>query len=167
MIPITPTTLDEILGITQSKYNLELKTDVTHLEFEKIFDSVLLKVATGTPLKVVLEEDIRGFSYVDFMKWVRGNEKRLQLFYDAQELSTEIMASDCIEIADGLKCDEDIQRSKLRIDTRMKFIERWNRKRFGDVKQLEVKSINISGILQERDMALQNYIDVRHDEVSE
>ena len=42
---------------------------------------------------------------------------------------------------------EDVQRSKLRIDTRKWVLGVWNKKRYGEVKQLDITSIQTVNIV--------------------
>ena len=50
---------------------------------------------------------------------------------------------------------EDVQRSKLRIDSRQFLIKTWNRKRYGDVKTLEVnQNISITAALEQANQRL-------------
>jgi hypothetical protein len=48
-----------------------------------------------------------------------------------------MVASEMLEIADASDSLEDVARSTLRINTRKWLLGVWNRKRFGDVKQIE------------------------------
>ena len=60
-----------------------------------------------------------------------------------------MIAAEILEIADGQDGLEDVQRSKLRIDSRQFLLKTWNRKRSGDVKTLEVnQSISINAALE-------------------
>ena len=57
------------------------------------------------------------------------------------------LLDECVDIADGVNDNgipEDVQRSKLKIDARMFKIKNWNRKRYGDVKTIEInQQINV------------------------
>ena len=65
-----------------------------------------------------------------------------------------MIAAEILEIADGDGL-EDVQRSKLRIDSRQFLIKTWNRKRYGDVKTLEVnQNISITAALEQANQRL-------------
>ena len=60
-----------------------------------------------------------------------------------------MVAAEILEIADAVDSMEDVQRSKLRIESRQFLIKTWNRKRYGDIKTLEVnQSISITAALE-------------------
>ena len=76
-----------------------------------------------------------------------------------------MIMAECIEIADGKDGMEDVQRSKLRIDTRLFQAKSWNRKRYGDVKTLEVnQSISITAALEQASQRLAGRV-IDHEDV--
>jgi len=76
------------------------------------------------------------------------DQKRKARYYEALEYGAEVMKAELLDIADGVTTDgneipEDIQRSKLKIDTRLKVMGFDSKKRFGETKTIEINQ-NIS-----------------------
>ena len=63
-------------------------------------------------------------------------------YYEAQAIGAEVIAQQILEIADAQDSMEDVNRSTLKINTRKWLLGVWNRKRFGDIKQIE-QNVNI------------------------
>ena len=55
----------------------------------------------------------------------------------ALEIAAETVSAQILEIADAEDSLEDVARSTLRINTRKWLVGVWNRKRFGETKQVE------------------------------
>ena len=62
--------------------------------------------------------------------WERENREFLELSARAREAGTHVIADQCIEIADDPLLDPADKR--VRIDTRMRLIGKWNAKKYGD-----------------------------------
>lgn len=62
--------------------------------------------------------------------WERENREFLELSMRAREAGTHVIADQCIEIADDPILDPADKR--VRIDTRMRLIGKWNAKKYGD-----------------------------------
>ena len=89
-------------------------------------------------------------SYRAVYRWMAKNEEFASRFAQARELGQDFIAEECLEIADDAsndwmeKIDKDgmavgwqlngdhVQRSKLRIETRLKLLAKWNPKKYGD-----------------------------------
>lgn len=111
--------------------------DLDNLTFENMFEWVLVKIAEGVPLKEVLRSDFRQPEYEHFLRWVHKDENRKNRYYEAQEIGAEMIASEMLAIADADDSLEDVARSTLRINTRKWLLGVWNRKRFGETKQID------------------------------
>jgi hypothetical protein len=73
---------------------------------------------------------------------------RHERFKEAQENRSEFIAGEILQIADAEDSIEDVQRSRLKIDTRKWLMSAWNRKRYGETKTLEMAgSISITNAL--------------------
>lgn len=112
-------------------------------QYENIFMRVINEVAHGNTLASVLKSDTRAIDYNDFYRWIKKDPQRYSLFQEAQELRTEFHAGEIIQIADAEDSMEDVNRSKLRIETRKWLMGVHNKKRYGETKQIEL-STNIS-----------------------
>ena len=129
--------------------------ELLHTQYEQMFERVIEQVYRGRSLRDLLEDDYRIVSYEDFLKWVKRDPMRHERFKEAQESRTEFIAGEILEIADAEDSIEDVQRSKLKIDTRKWLMGAWNKKRYGEVKQVEVAgSISITEALAQAQMRI-------------
>ena len=102
------------------------------ITYENFFATALEEMVGGRPLSHIVRDDPRGLSYTRILNWIHKDEKRQEMYYQAQELGAEAVADELLYIADGAEdSPEDVQRSKLRIDTRRWLLEVWNKKRYG------------------------------------
>jgi hypothetical protein len=114
-----------------------------HVEYEQIFERVIEDVYRGRSLQSLIQDDFRLISYEDFLRWVRRDPERHERFKEAQEMRTEFLAGEILEIADGVEAvdptsNDTVNRDKLRIDTRKWLMSAHNKKRYGEVKQVEL-----------------------------
>ena len=129
--------------------------ELLHTQYEQMFERVIEQVYRGRSLRDLLEDDYRVISYEDFLKWVKRDPMRHERFKEAQESRTEFIAGEILEIADAEDSIEDVQRSKLKIDTRKWLMGAWNKKRYGEVKQVELGgSISITEALHQAQMRI-------------
>jgi hypothetical protein len=131
------------------------KKELQEKQFEIFFETILDKISRGINLKEVLRDDQRDFDYTQLLRWIHKDPMRKSRYYEAQEIGSEMIAAEILEIADAVDSVEDVQRSKLRIDSRQFLIKTWNRKRYGDVKTLEVnQNISITAALEQANQRL-------------
>lgn len=124
-------------------------------QYEFIFMRVIDSIAHGNSLSQILRDDQRDIDYNDFYRWIKKNPERNQLFTEAQEMRTEFMAGEIIEIADADDSLEDVQRSRLKIDTRKWLMGAHNRKKYGEIKTVELGgSISITEALAQANARL-------------
>lgn len=124
-------------------------------QYENIFMRVITEVAHGQPLHLILRNDSRGIDYNDFYRWIKRDPERYSLLQEAQELRTEFHAGEIIQIADAQDSMEDVNRSKLRIETRKWLMGVHNKKRYGETKQIELNtSISITDALAQANARL-------------
>jgi hypothetical protein len=114
-----------------------------HVEYEQIFERVVEDIYRGRSLQSLIEDDHRAISYEDFLRWVKRDAVRHERFKEAQEMRTEFLAGEILEIADGVESvdphsNDTVNRDKLRIDTRKWLMGAHNRKRYGETKQIEL-----------------------------
>ena len=145
------------------------KKELLEKQFEIFFETILDKISRGINLKEILRDDQRDFDYTQLLRWIHKDPMRKSRYYEAQEIGSEMIAAEILEIADGVNdsgVPEDVQRSKLRIDSRQFLIKTWNRKRYGDVKTLEVnQNISITAALEQANARLVNGITIDHEDV--
>ena len=144
------------------------KKELQEKQFEIFFETLLDKIARGINLKECLRDDQRDFDYPQLLRWIHKDPQRKSRYYEAQEIGSEMIAAEILEIADGVNdsgVPEDVQRSKLRIDSRQFLMKTWNRKRFGDVKTIELnQNISITAALEQANQRLASRV-IDHDEI--
>lgn len=144
------------------------KKELQEKQFDIFFETILDKISRGINLKEILRDDQRDFDYTQLLRWIHKDPMRKSRYYEAQEIGSEMIAAEILEIADGVNdsgVPEDVQRSKLRIDSRQFLIKTWNRKRYGDVKTLEVnQNISITAALEQANARLITGRVIDHDE---
>lgn len=126
-----------------SRATTAVTKSLLHTEYQQIFERVVEDIYRGRSLKSLIEEDHRHLSYEDFLRWVKRDPQRHERFKEAQEMRTEFLAGEIIQIADGVDSmdrndPETVNRDKLRIETRKWLMGAHNRKRYGESKQIEM-----------------------------
>jgi hypothetical protein len=95
-------------------------------------------------LRFLAQTDHRNIAVGRFIKWVKSDPNRNRQFEEAQAVAAEILMMESVEIADGLvedgKMPTEVDRDKLRLDTRAKLASFWNPKKYGDVKRVEMST---------------------------
>ena len=96
---------------------------------EEIAETILDKLAEGTPLKKICDED--GMPcYMSVLRWQRKFPEFGDLVARAKIDGTHALADECLEIADEKTADPADRR--VRIDTRLRLIGKWNSRVYGD-----------------------------------
>lgn len=132
--------------------------ELLHIEYEQIFERVIEDIYRGRSLQSLIQDDHRVVSYEDFLRWVKRDPTRHERFKEAQEMRTEFLAGEILEIADGVEsvdpsAPDTVNRDKLRIETRKWLMGAHNRKRYGEKKEIEVGgTISITEALQQAQM---------------
>ena len=122
--------------------------ELLHTQYAIMFENFIEQVYRGRSLRSLVEDDPRLVSYEDFLRWIKRDPQRHERFKEAQENRSEFIAGEILQIADAEDSIEDVQRSRLKIDTRKWLMSAWNRKRYGETKTLEMAgSISITGAL--------------------
>lgn len=110
----------------------------------ELANEICERLGEGEPLRQICRDE-RMPHWTTVYDWKASNEEFSLRIARAREAGHDAIASDCLQIADdGLNdtyMDEDgnkrtdtdvIQRSKLRIETRLKLLAKWDPKRYGD-----------------------------------
>ncbi len=144
--PIPPQQSHSLTPIEHRRVTREL-LDAT---FAAMFERVLTLITQGRTLKSIVNEDLRSIEYDAFWRWIKRDPQRYERYKEAKELRTEWWAGRIIEIAEAEDAAEDVQRSKLKIDTYKWLMGADNRKQYGDIKQVEIaQSISITAALEQ------------------
>lgn len=115
------------------------------------------RIAGGEFPKAILESGGRDLMLAGPAMGVFLSDETLRARYDeARRIATETMAYDCIAIADeqkevvrpdGTTFDPEVGRDKLRVETRLKLIAKWNAPGYGD-KAAAAGSGNVSVVIR-------------------
>lgn len=130
---------------------------------EELVPIICERLANGEPLAVICR-DI-GVPRRTVNEWRKDDPEIRQVFQDARDDGYDFLAYDALQIADDGHRDytedsdgrlvpdyDHIQRSKLRVETRLKLLAKWDPKRYGEKQQLEhtgpnggpVQAVNMS-----------------------
>ena len=134
---------------------------------EAIIEHVLHEVAmTEKGIRHICADDGR-INVQTFYEWIEADPALGERYARAQAKRMEVMAERILEIADDSSGDtfvdakgkehtdyENIQRSKLRVDTRKWLMSKLAPKKYGDRAELEVSSKTTQGAIQAPDELL-------------
>ena len=128
-----------------SAMSLEEK-ELEQQTFSIAFESALEQLAEGTPLatfcRSYLDPQRRQLSPGRFRTWIFRVKRRRDAYDAAKAIGAEALEDDLIRIADGLDINgqptlNDVTRSKLQFDARVKTMGYNNREKYGDIKKVE------------------------------
>jgi transposase-like protein len=131
----------------------------------ELADEIVSRLAEGEPLAEICRSV--GFPHPTTVRqWMEKLPALSLAIASAREDGEDRIAADCLKIADDSTSDyreredgseefnaEHVQRSKLRIETRLKLLAKWNPKKYGDKIQTELSgsvSIGVAETLRAR-----------------
>lgn len=126
-----------------AKTTREILREIEYRRYESVLERFLDDVAQGQPLSAVVRDYPLEIEPAKMLRWIHRDPERKDRYYEAQAIGAEVIACQMIEIADAKDSMEDVARSTLRVGTRKWLLGVFNRKRFGDVKQIE-QNVNVS-----------------------
>jgi hypothetical protein len=109
----------------------------------QILDEICAWIAEGKTLREFCRKEGKP-SYAAVYDWQERDQEFATRFARAREIGEDVIAQECIEIADNGANDwmetkfgpqvnqEHIQRSRLRVDARLKLLAKWNPKKYGE-----------------------------------
>lgn len=125
----------------------------------EIVKEIVQRLSDGEPMRQICRsEGMPDASTV--WDWCQNRPEVSQAIAHARNLGEDAIAEDCFEIADDARNDwmeslgeegkpigyrlngDHVQRSKLRIETRLKLLAKWNPKKYGDRIQQEVNNLH-------------------------
>lgn len=101
---------------------------------QEIADMVCDRLSHGETMRSICNDPAMPCLSTIF-NWEESNPKFLELSTRAREKGTHLMADECIAIADDPVLEPHDKR--IRIDTRLRLIGKWNAKRYGDKVEVE------------------------------
>ena len=115
---------------------------------DELANEIIERLSEGEPLRQICR-DPHMPSWMSVYRWMDANADFALRIARARELGEDAIAQECFDIADNAANDymersdnnggtgwqlngEHIQRSKLRIETRLKLLAKWNPKKYGE-----------------------------------
>jgi hypothetical protein len=120
---------------------------------QEIMEAVAAGLRRGTPLTVICEAlQAQGrFSGQSVFNWLKSDPEAALAIRYARDLGFDWIAHDCIEIADDTSNDvvfdgdgiphangAAVLRAKVRVWTRLQLLAKWDPKRYGETRRVEV-----------------------------
>jgi len=103
----------------------------------KLVECMLTGLADGQTLTKLAKE--QGIHAMTWNRWCREDATLGLAYQESREAGYDAIADDTLNIADTtIARSEHVQLSRLRIDTRMKLLGKWDPKRYGDASTLSV-----------------------------
>jgi hypothetical protein len=120
---------------------------------QPLVDEICKRLSEGEPLAQICR-DMHMPGVTTVWEWAKADKSISESIAYARELGFDVIAQDCLDIADDGTNDyaertgkdgkdyiafdaEHVQRSKLRVETRLKLLAKWDPKRSGDKQQIE------------------------------
>lgn len=135
----TPTPLAMcVIDLKLRRQARDAQRALDEITFEALFDEFLDMVRENSlGVTQLFENDPRSPSLKKFIAWVMRDENRKAQYYEAQAIGAEVLFVEQSSIVDAKDTLEDVNRSTLRANDRKWKMGVMNRKRFGDVKQID------------------------------
>lgn len=122
----------------------------------EIIQEVASRLKTGEPLAQICREN--NMPDPDTIRsWMGADTEVSRLIARAREDGFDVIAAECLTIADDGSNDvvtdkdgnehvntEVIQRSKLRVETRLKLLAKWDPKRYGDTAPIQTVNVGVA-----------------------
>lgn len=120
---------------------------------QEIANEICERIAQGEPLRQICrDEHMPG--WVAVYDWLHKYADFSERFARARDLGFDAIAEETLDISDDARNDwmekqgkdaegyqlngEHVQRSKLRVETRLKLLAKWSPKKYGDKQQVEL-----------------------------
>jgi len=116
---------------------------------DAIINRVLEGLSKGTPLAVICREP--GMVSHDAVNdWANGDDDLRRSIARAREVGFDAIAEECLTIADNK--EEEPASRRVRVETRLKLLAKWDPKRYGEMmklagpsgEELQSKNFNIT-----------------------
>ena len=117
----------------------ERDTDIDHVT--ATFEHILERSAEGLSLRKICKA--KGWPYTYVARWIANDPQRNEALENVFKIRAEDLHEESLEIADEAKGAKDgtgVASAKLRVDTRMKLAQRWNRAKYGEQPNLQINA---------------------------
>lgn len=123
----------------------------------ELADEICSRIAEGEPLRQICRDEHMP-SWRTVYRWIEADEEFASRIARARDLGFDAIAESCFDIADDATNDwmekydregsavgwqingDHVQRSKLRIETRLKLLAKWSPKKYGDRQEIDLKA---------------------------
>lgn len=131
---------------------------MTSLYTPELIEAICARLSTGEPLRQICRTE--GYpGYRTVFDWIEKMPEVAAAVAKARAAGEDALAEECLEIADDASNDwmerhskdgevagvqlnrEHVDRSKLRIYTRLQLLAKWNPKKYGDQVKVEQKTV--------------------------
>jgi len=117
---------------------------------EAIADEICERLSMGQTLSSIC--NLEGMpNYSTVWRWECSNEDFRNKSHLARKIGTHAIADDCIRIADDPMLDA--QEKRVRIDTRIRLLGKWNARQYGDkieIESTQLKPLNVTFTIGDR-----------------
>lgn len=117
---------------------------------EAIGDEICERLAMGQTLSSIC--NLEGMpNYSTVWRWECSNEEFRNKSHLSRKIGTHAIADDCIRIADDPMLDA--QEKRVRIDTRIRLLGKWNARQYGDkieIESTQAKPLNVTFTIGDR-----------------
>lgn len=97
----------------------------------ELVETVLSRIAQGETLTSIARD--LGFHPITWNKWLRADERLSIAHAQARAVGADVIADDILAIVDeAALSSEGISKAKLRAETRLKLLAKWQPKTYGD-----------------------------------
>jgi hypothetical protein len=104
----------------------------------EVEELIIEGLTDGVPLRVLCRRDDVP-SWRTVYDWINADASFASRVAYARDLGFEAIAEDILDIADDTPAiSEHVQRSKMRIDTRLKLLACWSPKRYGNKQDVSI-----------------------------
>jgi hypothetical protein len=107
-------------------------------QFEAVLPRTLELISSGYTLTAAVQELPIDIDTGAFLRWIKKDPMRSEAYKEAKEIRTEAWAGKLVEYAEAADSAEDVQRSKLKVDTLKWLMAADNRRTYGETKQIEL-----------------------------
>lgn len=118
--------------------------ELREMTYRNFFECALDIIASGSSVASIIRNDPRGIDYGRFLRWVHRDKVRTQKYEMAQEIAAEVLVGEIPAIADGMEGERDMpmttDRDNLRIRSRQWMAEKYNKRKYGQSKHIDVTS---------------------------
>jgi hypothetical protein len=101
------------------------------MQFTNLFPTALDRLSLGHQLIDICDDDPRGISPAEFMRWIKRDKTRYEQYKESQEIAAEFLVYSALKAAGGNDSMNDVNRDKLIAETSLKIAGAWSPKRYG------------------------------------